>query len=333
MESRGFHICPFCQAQCPVTASRCVRCHRALSGLPLPVYGADLDAEMRPDAGADLVDLPLRETTTEAPHPEVARAAVPGVPAATAPVRRPVPRRQPHTHDGGRGLQPQTHEGGRGLRARRTARLAVAAGLLGAGGLLAAATLVGSWLVRAQGREAPPAAEVVPATAPPVTAPPATAPPVTAPRVTASVPPRPRPAAPLAAERATAPPVSEVARDQAPVPRPRRPPAAEVIEPPDVAAAPVDVERARDDLGRDDSPGTDAGARAALRARLDRAEERRDVAAERVRELRARLNVPVIRDVDEYQRLQAQLAAALDDLDQASVEVQRFRRALRRRAE
>jgi len=127
--------------------------------------------------------------------------------------------------------------------------------------------------------------------------------------------------------------VSEVARDQAPVPRPRRPPAAEVIEPPDVAAAPVDVERARDDLGRDDSPGTDAGARAALRARLDRAEERRDVAAERVRELRARLNVPVIRDVDEYQRLQAQLAAALDDLDQASVEVQRFRRALRRRAE
>jgi hypothetical protein len=74
----------------------------------------------------------------------------------------------------------------------------------------------------------------------------------------------------------------------------------------------------------------DPGARATLRARLDRAEERRDVAAERVRELRARVNVPVIKDVDEYQRLQEELAAALDDLDQASVEVRRFRRALRR---
>ena len=102
---------------------------------------------------------------------------------------------------------------------------------------------------------------------------------------------------------------------------------------PDVAAAPVDVERARDDFGRDDSPGMDAGARAALRARLDRAEQRRDVAAERVRELRVQVNVPVVRDVGEYQRLQEALSAALDDLDQANVEVRRFRRALRRRDE
>jgi hypothetical protein len=102
---------------------------------------------------------------------------------------------------------------------------------------------------------------------------------------------------------------------------------------PDVAAAPVDVERARDDFGRDDAPNMDPGARATLRARLDRAQERRDVAAEHVRELRARVNVPVIRDVDEYQRLQEELAAALDDLDQANVEVRRFRRALRRAEE
>jgi hypothetical protein len=127
--------------------------------------------------------------------------------------------------------------------------------------------------------------------------------------------------------------VSEASRAETPAPRPRRPPAAEVIVPPDVAAAPVDVERARDDFGPDDSPGTDAGARAALRARLDRAEQRRDVAAERVRELRAQVNVPVVKDVGEYQRLQDELSAALDDLDQANVEVRRFRRALRRRAE
>ncbi|HET6898674.1 MAG TPA: hypothetical protein VFK70_10010, partial [Vicinamibacteria bacterium] len=78
--------------------------------------------------------------------------------------------------------------------------------------------------------------------------------------------------------------------------------------------------------------GPDAGARAALRARLDRAEEHRDAVAERVRELRQRANVPVIRDVGEYQRLQQDLSAALDELDQAETEVRRFRRALRRRA-
>jgi hypothetical protein len=52
-----------------------------------------------------------------------------------------------------------------------------------------------------------------------------------------------------------------------------------------------------------------------------------------VRELRAQVNVPVVKDVGEYQRLQEELSAALDDLDQANVEVRRFRRALRRRAE
>ena len=113
-----------------------------------------------------------------------------------------------------------------------------------------------------------------------------------------------------------------------------RPPAAEVIRVrPDVAAAPVDVERARDDYENDAPEPPDAGARAALRARLDRAQQRRDAAAERVRELRAQVNVPVIRDVDEYQRRQEELSAALDELDQAEVAVRRFRRALRRRGE
>ncbi|HZM52861.1 MAG TPA: hypothetical protein VFE68_20325, partial [Vicinamibacteria bacterium] len=79
METRAFHICPFCQAQCPLTASRCVRCHRALADLPLPVYGSELDAEMRPSVSGDLVDLPLRDTVAEAPRP-------PGAPVAPVPL-------------------------------------------------------------------------------------------------------------------------------------------------------------------------------------------------------------------------------------------------------
>jgi hypothetical protein len=310
MESRAFHICPFCQAQCPVAASRCDRCHRALAGLPLPVYGSELDAEMRPAVPGDLVDLPLRETSEEPARPAVARAAVPPVvPTTTA-----APGPLPHSRD------------------RRTARLAVVAGLMGAAGLLGAAVLVGTWLVRAQDREEAPPATVVTAPAPPDTTPRlAAAPPTAAPPSTVSAPPRARPIPPRTAERAVPPPPREASREETPAPRLRRPPAAEVIAVhPDVAAAPVDVERARDDLGRDDSPTMDAGARTALRARLARAEERRDVAAERVRALRARVNVPVIKDVDEYQRLQEDLSGALDDLDQANVEVRRFRRALRR---
>jgi hypothetical protein len=323
MESRAFHICPFCQAQNPASVSRCVRCARSLAGLPLPVYGSDLDAEMRPNASADLVDLPLREAAVDAPGPDVAHAALPAVPA-TPPVGRPSQRRQP-----------QTHDGGRGRRDGRTARLAIAAGMIGAAGLLGAAVLVGGWLVRAQDREDAPPATVATAPAPPdTTRLPAATSPVTAPPVTTSAPPTARPAPPGTVDRAVAPPVREASREESPSPRPRRPPAAEVITVrPDVAAAPVDVERARDDFDRDDPPNMDPGARATLRARLDRAQERRDVAAEHVRELRVRVNVPVIRDVAEYQRLQDELAAALDDLDQANVEVRRFRRALRRAEE
>ena len=320
MESSAFHICPFCQAQNPASVSRCVRCARSLAGLPLPVYGSELDAEMRPNASADLVDLPLRETTVDAPGPDGAREAVPAVPVpATRPVRRPLQR-----------TQPQTHDGGRGLRDRRTARLAIAAGMIGAAGLFGAAVLVGSWLVRAQDREDAPPATVVTAPAPSDT----TLPSAAVPPATTSAPPRARPAPSGTVERAAAPPVREASREETPAPRPRRPPAAEVITVhPDVAAAPVDVERARDDFGSDDSPTMDPGARSALRARLDRAQQRRDVAAERVRELRTRVNVPVIKDVEEYQRLQQDLSAALDELDQADTQVRRFRRALNRRAE
>ena len=355
METRAFHICPFCQAQCPLAASRCVRCHRALADLPLPVYGSELDAEMRPNASADLVDLPLRDTAADAARPPIAPVAA-APPGPHPSPRRPFQRRR----DG------------------RKARLGVAAGLMGGAALLGAAVLLGGWLVRAQDRDkpeppaittaaapatTPPAATVPAATGPAATVPSATtpaprvpptvaeaiAPPVTA----APAPPWAKPASPRTVE-ATAPPPVRVAspvqkptrpatdsREEAtlppaayPVPPARRP-AAEVIRVhPDVAAAPVDVERARDDFEPDAPAETrDAGARAALRARLDRALEHRDAVAARVRDLRARTDVPVIKDVEEYQRLQNDLSAALDELDQAETEVRRFQRALRRRGE
>ena len=298
-----------------MAAARCVRCQRALADLPLPVYGAELDAEMRPSVSGDLVDLPLRDTIEETPSPASAAPT-----AASGGRRRPLPRR----------------------RDARAARLAIVAGLMGAAGLLGAVVLVGSWLVRAEDRRTP--AETVntlpAATVPPATVAPASAAPATVPPVTAAAPPRARPASPsrTATAVSTPPPMAEPLRDDMPAPRPRRPPAAEVIHVhPDVAADPVDIERARD-LDRDDlesgaaAETPDAGAQAALRARLDRAQQHRDAVAERVRELRERVNVPVIKDVDEYQRLQEQLSAALDELDQADTEVRRFRRALRRRA-
>ena len=298
-----------------MAAARCVRCQRALADLPLPVYGAELDAEMRPSVSGELVDLPLRDTIEETPSPASAAPT-----AASGGRRRPLPRR----------------------RDARAARLAIVAGLMGAAGLLGAVVLVGSWLVRAEDRRTP--AETVntlpAATVPPATVAPASAAPATVPPVTAAAPPRARPASPsrTATAVSTPPPMAEPLRDDMPAPRPRRPPAAEVIHVhPDVAADPVDVERARD-LDRDDlesgaaAEAPDAGAQAALRARLDRAQQHRDAVAERVRELRERVNVPVIKDVDEYQRLQEQLSAALDELDQADTEVRRFRRALRRRA-
>jgi hypothetical protein len=249
---------------------------------------------MRPNASADLVDLPLRDTTADTPRPEIAPVA------AVSPARKGAPPRAFQRR-----------------RDARTARLGVVAGLMGATGLLGAAVLVGGWLVRAQDRDAPEAATIAPAAAPATTIPLATIPPVTA----APALPRARPAASRTV--AAVAPRAAASLDE---------PSAEVMTVrPHVAAAPVDVERARDDDEPEPSAeGPDVRARPALRARLDRALEHRDAVAERVRDLRARANVPVVKDVDEYQRLQQDLSAALDELDRADAQVRRLQRALRR---
>ena len=342
MDSKAFHICPFCQSPSPVAAPRCLRCDRALSGLPLPVYGSELDATPMRSAPADLTDLPLRDTVAAAPRPEAAPVTV-AAPVA-APVAGPARRR---VSDRG--------------RIGRTAKLAVAAGIVGA-------ALLGGWLVRAQDRGEPRARAI---TAGPATTMPAPAAAVASPAISlpspavaaaapvaarASASPLPRAkAAPSASAPAAAwpqrevvsseepPPPVAVAGDETPRPpvrRARRPAAAPIYDEadvttvhPDVSAAPVGVERARDDFGREASPPEPEARAAALRVRLERAQQRRDVLAQRVTDLRAQTNVPVIRDVDEYQRLQQALSAALDELDRADADVARLRRALRRRGE
>jgi len=335
MESKAFHICPFCQSPTPVAVPRCVRCDRALSGLPLPVYGSEVDATPLRSAPADLADLPLRDTIAATPRPDAAPVT------AAAPVAEPARRR---VSDRG--------------RVGRTAKLAVAAGMVGA-------ALVGGWLVRAQDRGEPRARAITaaPATTMPPPAIPSTAGvPSSAIAVASPVVPRasasPPPPAKATMRRASTPPAAwpereavfpgapaprvAVSNDETPRPtvrRARRPAAVPIYEEaevitvhPEVSAGPVDVERARGDLGRDSAPEPDART-AALQARLERALQRRDALAQRVTDLRAQTNVPVIRDVDEYQRLQQSRSAALDDLDRADAEVARLRRALRRRGE
>jgi len=323
MESKAFHICPFCQSPSPVSVSRCVRCDRSLAGLPLPVYGSDVDATPMRTAPGDLVDLPLRDGAEETPRREAVPTRV-EPPVAKLTATRRVPER------------------------RRGSRL----GMMAVGAAIVGAAVVGGWLVRAQDhgeRETP--AVTVPAAVPPATiastpAPvvlasaPASAP---APASSARVRPVPRPAsvAPAVAPASPAAPApwpvrrtasrdAAPARAATPVPVPDSEPRVTTVHP-DVAAAPVDVERARDDEESEEPPPPpDVRVRPGLRARLDRALEHRDAVAERVRDLRARTNVPVIRDVDEYQRLQQELAAAMDELDQADAQVRRLQRALRR---
>jgi hypothetical protein len=70
--------------------------------------------------------------------------------------------------------------------------------------------------------------------------------------------------------------------------------------------------------------------RAELRAQLRAAVDRREILAAHVDRLRARTNVPVVKDVEEYQRAQEALSAALDRLDAVDAEVARLRRALSR---
>jgi len=291
MESKGFHICPFCQSPSPVSASRCARCDRSLAGLPLPTYGSELDAASMRSEPEDLVDLPLRDGVEGLPIPVAAAVTAPA-PTASRPPIPPAPNHRPI---------------GRG------AKVGVAAAMMG--GLL-----IGGWLVRAQGTptSAPPAD--VPATT--LSASPATmGPDRVATRM--SVPePGPRVSAP--ARR------TSVGRGAAPVRQAASRDAAEVYTVhPDVRAAPVGVERMPEDLrGDTTADARDEEARADLRARLVRAEQRRQAIGERVSQLRARTNVPVIKDVGEYQRLQEQLSDALDRLDRVEAEIDRLRRAL-----
>jgi hypothetical protein len=60
MESRAFHICPFCHAASPVSQTRCPSCTRSLVGLPLAVYGTELATAVARPAPEPLADLPLR---------------------------------------------------------------------------------------------------------------------------------------------------------------------------------------------------------------------------------------------------------------------------------
>ncbi|HEU0104948.1 MAG TPA: hypothetical protein VFT38_02175 [Vicinamibacteria bacterium] len=310
MESKAFHICPFCQSPSPASASRCARCDRSLAGLPLPIYGSELDAaSMRSEPG-DLVDLPLRDDVEGVPIPVVTAAAAPAPNASPPEVSAP-PRRG---------------------RRRRAAKMGAAAAMMGA-------LLIGGWLVRAQGTPTSAPAAEVPDTA--LSASPAAmAPGRVATRIS-----KPEPGPPVSAPArrtsigrdAGAAPVRQAAsrQDSAPwdiTPPPAEPPRATAdvsTVHPDVRATPVGVERMPEDLRRDSTAGArDDDARADLRARLGRAEQRRQALTERLGQLRARTNVPVIRDVDEYQRLQEQLSDTLDELDRVEAQIARLRRAL-----
>jgi hypothetical protein len=296
MESKAFHICPFCQSPSPASAPRCARCDRSLAGLPLPTYGSELDvASMRSEPG-DLVDLPLREGVEATPIPVAAAVTAPPPTASRPPTPAPPQRR----------------------RNGRAAKVGEAAAMMGA--LLIGGWLIGRWLVRDRGTPTPaPAAEVSDTT---LSASPATMVPDRA--ATRMSTPEPGPRVSVPARRTSA------GREVAPVRQAASREAAEVYTVhPDVRAAPVGVERMPEDLGRDaTADARDEEARADLRARLGRAEQRRQAIAERVGQLRARTNVPVIRDVDEYQRLQEQLSDALDQLDRVEAEIARLRRAL-----
>jgi hypothetical protein len=304
MESKAFHICPFCQSPSPVSAARCARCDRSLAGLPLPTYGSELDAaSMRSEPG-DLVDLPLRDGVEDRPIPIAAAATAPAPSQNPSPIPAAPGRR----------------------RSGRAAKVGVTAAMMGA--LVIGGWLIGGWLVRAQG---------TPTSAP--SAPVAEVPDTTLSTSHASTPPAtlapermaPRPSSPEPGPRFSAPARrTSVGRDVAPVRQAASREAAEVYTVhPEVRAAPVEVEQMPEDLRRDPTADArDEAARADLRARLGRAEQRRQAVSERVSQLRARTNVPVIRDVDEYQRLQEQLSDALDQLDRVEAEITRLRRAL-----
>jgi hypothetical protein len=294
MESKAFHICPFCQSPSPASAPRCARCDRSLAGLPLPTYGSELDAASMRAEPRDLVDLPLRDGVEATPPTPAAAAVTDTAPAASR--RRVLPAR------------PRRRIG-------RTATVGVAAAMMGA-------LLIGGWLVRAQGRPTSAPAANVPDTTMAVS-PTTMAPDRLATRMSL---PAPSPRVRIPARRTAGAPGAASVRQAA-----ARDATEVYTVHPDVRAAPVGVERMPEDLrGDSKADAYDEEARADLRARLDRAEQRRRAIAERVSQLRVRTNVPVIKDVEEYQRLQEQLSAALDQLDRADAEIARLRRGLGR---
>lgn len=327
MDSKAFHICPFCQATSPVADARCARCRRSLAGLTLPVYGSEIDEALSGREPQPLVDLPLREEApvVSVPLSETAADRTPVTPAVMPAASAPP-------------------------RSRRGATVGVAAAVLGV-------ALVGGWLVRGQqprsatGAVRPTAASPAPPSSV-VAAPVATMPVSHAPAPVARVAtPRPALARPAAARTAVMrpePPPAPVMEDAAPArrvaSRPGRRPAAEPIEdegpvPPDIDMDPVEPApparggvASRDSLP-DETPVVDDPAvepRASLADRLQRAEQRRETLATRVSRLRARANVPVIRNVEDHQRVQTELEAALDQQDRLDAQIARMRRQLER---
>jgi hypothetical protein len=359
MDSKAFHICPFCQATSPVADARCASCARSLAGLTLPVYGSEIDEALSGREPQPLVDLPLREDAPVAAAAPLVTAAPVAAAEAVAPIEsgpetRPLPLPE------------------RTVAAAAAPHRSSAGRIAGTAAAMLAIGIVGGWLVRGPkprrgGNSAPlAAASAAPSSSLPA-APPSTftsdslpsmresdLPPAIAPRVTPRATPRPamaRPAPtpmpPMAApprpasrpdtQRAAntaparpapqAPPVvSEAPPVRRAASRPVRPPAAEPIEeegpvPPDVDMDSVAPERGDEGAGQ---------ARTSVADRLQRAEERRATLAARVNRLRERVNVGVIRDVENHQRLQAELEAALDQQDRLDSQIARLRRLLDR---
>jgi hypothetical protein len=336
MESNPFKICPFCQATSPISEPRCPRCRRSLAGLTLPVYGSEVDAALAPPETGPLVDLPLRDAA-----------------AAPAPAVEPAPAAPP--------LPPPAADR---RRIGAAVKMGIAAAIMVAmlvGGWLVRAQDRHQGDARSDDRAAtsvPPAPVTATAAAPLATAAPTTVasvPVPSSPITRKSTPPRPRAIERTATARADErpspePPDFPVVSDP-PARTPSRPAAAPITPPvevetvrPDVRAAPVGVERARGgwrrdraargvpdrDRGTDDDVPDAAVDRAELRAQLRAAVDRREILAAHVDRLRARTNVPVVKDVEEYQRAQEALSAALDRLDAVDAEVARLRRALSR---
>ena len=283
VESKAFHICPFCRAPSPVSEQRCARCGRSLAGLPLETYGFETDAALAHPLPKPLMDLPLREQEAAGNDGAAPAPALPLRPALAA-RRRPGPAAM-----------------------RRPPRDPLPGAIVGMAVALAAAIAAGATLVRP--RRPAPAVRTAAARE------------ILRRQASAHI-----PVSRESAALATPPPV--IARATAPSPVVTVPPPAGRPRP-EIHTLHPDLRPDRDDVRDDEVSAPDEDA-LVLRAQLRRAEESRDRLADRVDRLRARMDVPVVTDVDRYQRLQDELETAREDLDRAEAEVARWRRALRR---